>query len=177
MKSRPVKTDTNKNPASSNHLDTKRPASVQEKSRKQSTGPLQTTLQEDPSSDIVDNNKIKESNNSKNKDSIAGPIEYTNQKALRSTQVDCPPKPLRGQQRGIVYEENPITSGDVDSISSKVVSNRSQCRRETLDGQMVLSAPLSSASAASSSCKLDYFVSYLHIYIILAFTINLLKGY
>ena len=82
--------------------------------------------------------------------------EYANQRILESkTDEQVPPKPLRGQQRFEVYE----TTNPNDPSSGKIVSNRSQCRRETLDGQMILGgAPMlevsvSTSSRPSSSCK------------------------
>lgn len=100
-------------------------------------------------------------NNTNDNDEIE---EYTNQKILKSPNNDnkqVPPKPLRGQQCFEVYEMT--HPNDPSSSSVKIVSNRSQCRRETLDGQMILGGPMeevsmSTSSQRSSSCKFLFII-------------------
>lgn len=75
----------------------------------------------------------------------SGPGVYHNTVITqKKTSSPVPPKPLRGQQKVEVYENN-----DIDP-NNRIKSNRSQCRRETLDGQMILGASSVSADVTPS---------------------------
>jgi len=95
----------------------------------------------------------------------SGPGQYHNTVIVQNkTSSPLPPKPLRGQQRVEVYENN-----DVD-LNNRIKSNRSDCRRETLDGQMILgtitdvSTSVTSSKDASEDCKFKFFLFIFNFY-------------
>ncbi|XP_066932051.1 rho guanine nucleotide exchange factor 16-like isoform X2 [Clytia hemisphaerica] len=81
-----------------------------------------------------------------------GPSQETENTAEARSPSPVPLKPLRGVAKVITYEDNTIDPSN-NKIVSTNSSNRSQCRRETLDGQMILGGAV--LTSVSRNVKLD----------------------